>query len=359
MPPPELAGDAPVLDIFQPVVIDFFPAFGKKPDQPVAHGGAGLRSLRVFQKPLFRETWLDRNIGALAEADIIFVRFFLHQDPEFAEFVHRLNAGLKPVKLRKVPAREFVHCSVRIQDVDDRQIVAQADFVVGPVVCGGDLEDAGAEFELHRVVADDGQDCGIVQWKRPADVKADEILVARILRVNRNRRVAHDRFRAGRGNFQKCPRPLHDLDFEMIEITLLWLRDDLLIAERRERDRAPVHHPLAAIDQTFFVQVHENLLHFAGVGVVHREALALPVARAAEFFKLLDDDAAVLFLPFPDTLEELLAAEVMAGFLFFLAELSLDNRLRGDAGMVGARKPQDLVAGLPGVAGEDVLDRVV
>ncbi len=36
------------------------------------------------------------------------------------------------------------------------QVVALADFVVGLVVRGRDLEHAGAEAFLHRVVGDDG-----------------------------------------------------------------------------------------------------------------------------------------------------------------------------------------------------------
>ena len=107
------------------------------------------------------------------------------------------------------------------------------------------------------------------------------------------------------------------------------------------------------------MQVDKNLLHLAGIGLVHGEALARPVAGGAEFLELLDDDAAVLLLPLPDLLQEGFATEVVAGLFLLLAELPLDDGLGGDARVVGAGEPEDLVPGLAGAASEDVLKGVV
>ena len=80
----------------------------------------------------------------------------------------------------------------------------------------------------------------------------------------------------------------------------------------------------------------------------------------AELLELLDDDAAVLFLPCPDAFEEFLAAEVVAmpDFAGFLQRF-LDDGLGGDAGVVGAGQPEDFLAVHARLAGEDVLDGVV
>ena len=48
------------------------------------------------------------------------------------------------------------------------------------------------------------------------------------------------------------------------------------------------------------MKIDENLLHLARVGIVHREALTAPIARASELLELVDDDTAVFFLPLPD-----------------------------------------------------------
>src|SRR5690606_15618773 len=124
-------------------------------------------------------------------------------------------------------------------------------------------------------------------------------------------------------------------------------------------NRAPVHHPLAAVDQAFLEKFHEHVADPLRVGPVHGETLAAPVAGTAEALQLSDDDVAVLVLEIPDALEELLAAEIAAGLALLLAQLALDLRLGGDAGVVGAGQPEHLLAFLPRAAGEDVLERVV
>ena len=121
----------------------------------------------------------------------------------------------------------------------------------------------------------------------------------------------------------------------------------------------PVHHAFAAIDEALLVKLDEDLLHAARILRVHREPFARPIARAAELLELLDDDAAVLFLPGPDALEEFLAAEVVLGFLLLLLQRLFDLHLRGDAGVVGAGQPEDFLAVHARLAAEDVLDGVV
>ena len=46
--PPELTGNAPVLDVLQPVVVDFFPAVGEEADEVAPHGVAGFGGFWIF-----------------------------------------------------------------------------------------------------------------------------------------------------------------------------------------------------------------------------------------------------------------------------------------------------------------------
>jgi len=123
-----------------------------------------------------------------------------------------------------------------------------------------------------------------------------------------NGRVTHDRLGTRGGELEPGARSFHDLKLEVVEVAFLLLGDDLLIAQGGEGDRAPVHHPFAAVNQAFPVQIDEDFLHLPGVGLVHGEAFARPVARGTELLQLADDDAAVLLLPLPDLLEEGFAA---------------------------------------------------
>ena len=138
------------------------------------------------------------------------------------------------------------------------------------------------------------------------------------------------------------------------------LHGHFFIGKGRKGGGTPAHHPLAPVNQTLFVEIHKDLLHTAAVVRVHGETGAAPITRAAQLHQLLDDDAAVLFLPLPDLLHELLAAQVVPvpDEALFL-ERAFDDRLGGDAGMVGAGEPEDLLAAHARLAGEDVLDGVV
>ncbi len=96
----------------------------------------------------------------------------------------------------------------------------------------------------------------------------------------------------------------------------------------------------------------------AAEALVHREALVAPVARGAQTAELAGNRAARLRLPFPDVLQERLAADL--GALDALAvEVAFDHHLGGDAGMVGSDHPQGVLAAHPLATGEDVLQRVV
>ena len=132
---------------------------------------------------------------------------------------------------------------------------------------------------------------------------------------------------------------------------------DLRVGERRQAMRAPVDDAAALINEALIVQLAEGLAHGPGAALVHREAGAGPVAARAHLLLLLDDAVAVLFLPFPHALKELLAAEVVAGQALLGAQLLLDLDLRGDARVVSAGEPQRLIALHPLEAGQDVLQR--
>src|SRR5579864_89076 len=105
-----------------------------------------------------------------------------------------------------------------------------------------------------------------------------------------------------------------DRIFDVPEMTL---RLDLLNLQIRNSSferRVPIDQPLILVDEAFPIKVHKRLKHranhlFVRVATLsHGEALARPVAGGAEPLELADDDAAGFRLPFPDSLDEGLAA---------------------------------------------------
>ena len=366
-----------------------------------------LRDVRIFQEPLEAQARLDRHVGAFAEADVVLVRLFLEQQAALLEHFGGTFASVEAVEaieLGGIVVTGIGDLAVGREDVDDGQVVALADFVVALVVRGRDLEHAGAEAFLHRVVGDDRN---FFVMQRTPHLAADEMrpLAAGF---HGERDVGHDglgargghheiigggRREIGRGLFARGGNLIRgDTDFaflqrhamrgvgirfgivsgrdgksgvvdqlvlHIIERALLLGRDHFLVGERGERAGAPVHHAQAAIDEALVVELHENFLHGAGVVGVEREAFARPVARCADLAELLRDDAAEFVLPFPDAGDEFIAAEIVARFLFRGADAFLHGGLRGEPGVVGAGEPEHFLAFHARLAGEDVLDGVV
>ena len=92
---------------------------------------------------------------------------------------------------------------------------------------------------------------------------------------------------------------------------------------------------------------------------IEREPGPLPVAATAHLLQLADDAGFVVVLPLPDALDQPFAAQFVPAELLLAQQPPLDDRLGGDAGMIGARHPEGLEALHPFLADEDVLQRVV
>ena len=233
-----------------------------------------------------------------------------------------------------------------------------ADLEIVEVVRRRDLDRARALFGIGVVVGDDRNPAAD---QRQDDVLADQMAVALVVRMHRDRGIAehglgprgrdHDE---GRGivrvegfaldRIAQIPQAALDLDLLHFEI-----------GNRGEQFRIPVHQPLVLVDQPFAVQFDEHLDDGARQALVHGEAFARPVAGGAEPLQLIDDDAAALGLPLPDPFEEFGAAHLAAARLLPLHQLPLDHHLGRDAGVIGARLPQHVAAAHPLEAAENVL----
>ena len=134
---------------------------------------------------------------------------------------------------------------------------------------------------------------------------------------------------------------------------------DLQVRDGGLEMRVPVHQPLVAIDQTFLVQLHEDLADGGVQPLVQCEPFARPVAGRAQATQLAHDGPAAFCLPFPDLVDESLAAHVAPPDIAGGGQLTLDHHLGGDACVVRTRQPQHRLALHPVIAGQDVLKGVV
>jgi len=238
--------------------------------------------------------------------------------------------------------------------------MALADFVVVEIVGRGDFHAAGAEFRVAVIVGDD-RDAAANQWQ--LDKFADQGFVAFVVRVHRDGGVAEHGFRASGRDDQEIVAfsGLGAVGQRVLQVpqeAFLVVVFHFEVGDRRVQLGVPVDQTLAAVDQAVFVQAYKGFFHRFREAVVHGEALAAPVYGRTEATDLTADIAAGLILPFPDFLEEFLAAQIVA-VLAFGFELTLHQHLRSDTGVVGARLPQGVATLHAAEADQGVHDRVV
>ncbi len=376
--PPQLAADAPVLDVAHPAEVHVLVLLGHKLDLAALDGGDGFFRQRLGgDVPLVGQPGFDHGAGAVATRDFQCVVVDLLQQAHGLELgddglarseaIHvRVAVGQGSIDLVIRRAVEIEHLGasqdrgVLVEDVDQRQLVALADFIVIEVVGRGDLHAAGAEFQVDVVVGDDG-DQAVDQ--RQHDVAADQALVAFVLGMDRDGGIAEHGFRASGGDHQvilaiggACA--VSQRVAQMPEVALLVVVFHFQVGNGGMQLGVPVDQAFAAIDQAILVQAHKGFLDRFGQAGIHGEALARPVHGGAQAANLAGDVAAGFMLPFPDLFEKLRAAQVVAADAL-RAQLALDHHLRGDARMVGARLPQRVAALHAAEADQRVHDGVV
>ena len=96
--PPELAADAPVADVFHPVVVVAFEAFGHDPDAAVLDGGdGGFGEGFCFDEPLGAEEGFDDGVAALTVADFVDVRLVADDEAGGVHVLPEFFAGFEAV----------------------------------------------------------------------------------------------------------------------------------------------------------------------------------------------------------------------------------------------------------------------
>ncbi len=277
----------------------------------------------------------------------------------FSEISLRLEVGCDLIlsflaRQPGVRAGRLGELAVGADRLDRGQLVPLADLPVVLVVRRRDLQRAGAELELHVGVLDDRN--------RAADegndhLLADHVLPARILGIDRDGGVAEHGDRTRRRDDKALAAALESV-MDVIKGALALLALDLDVGQRGAAADAPIHEPLAAIDQPALPKRLEGMKDGLRASLVHREGLALPVERSAQAAQLAQDRLLTVPRPRLHAVVERLAAHGPAVDPLGL-ELLFHHVLRRDAAVIGARDPAGLVAGEAVVADQDVLQGVV
>ena len=355
--PPQLAADAPILEVLHPGGVGLRPARGVEGDL-AGVDGVERRPLELVDghKPLLGQPRLQSGVATVAMHDgVVEVLDVIEQvvllkplDDRFAALV-AVHAGELAVALDD-------H-RVLVEDIDLRQVVSLTHGVIVGVVGRSNLNEAGAKVGVDVPILKDG-DLAVNDGELDGLTHKGGLLG--VLRGDSDARVAEHGLgaRGGDDDVILAVDRFGQRVAQVPQVALLVLVLGLVVRDGGGAVGAPVNDALAAIDQAVVVPVAEDLAHGLRVVLVHGKALVVEVDGAAHALDLLDDDAAVLVSPVPAGVDKLIATNLQAANALTL-ELLIDLGLRGDTGVVGAEHPARGLAAHAGHTDNGVLDGVV
>ena len=244
-------------------------------------------------------------------------------------------------------------CVFREADLHGKTVTATDLKVVG-VVSGSDLYATRSLFGIGVLVTNDRN---TASNQRKHAVTADKILVALVVGVYGNSRIAQKRFGTCCCNL-KISAATDERILNVPEVSLLLLIGNLCVGNRRLAVRTPVDNTLTAVDKSLVVKTNKDLLYRIRAALVKSEALAGPVAGGAHLLQLGDDASAVLLFPCPSALQELFASQIALCQALFSHGLN-DLRLSSDRRVVSTGKPESAKSLHSLVTDKNVLKSVV
>eukprot|EP00754_Rhynchopus_humris_P043566 Rhum_TRINITY_DN3360_c0_g1::Rhum_TRINITY_DN3360_c0_g1_i1::g.10617::m.10617 len=357
--PPQLARNAPRVDVVEPVVPNLAVALR---DQLELVGllqvEGALGSVLALGEPLRHQELLHNVARALAASDGHRPRLLLHEKVTLLESLD--DGGTRVVALHALELALHADVAGLVHHADLRQLVPLTALEIVGVVRGGDLDHTSSLRHVDdRRVQHDGDD---LVTERATRVLAVKVLVPLVLGVDGDTSVTQDRLRTRRRDLQLLAGLVHNV-LEVVHHTNghlgvvarhldLRLSGELFVlhlqvGDGRLQSNTPVHKTRAAHDDALLVELAEGFRNGGGTVVVHREELTAPVERRGGLLQLVVDGGGVRVLPLPHALDEGVTTEVVARQTLLALNLLLHNNLRGNARVVRARNPQHVLAAHP------------
>ena len=352
--PPQLTGNTPVADIFQPVHIDFAETVGNE-FQFLILVNFHCRFCQFFHfyEPLQFDHGFDYSVTSFMAAycmvdvfDFDQVTFFFQLFNDGFSCFHSAHTAES--------ASQFVHCTVIVHYANARQVMANTNFEVVRVMCGCDFYNTCTKFSVYIVICNDGN--FFIQNGNDTCF-ADQVLISFIFGMNRYSCIAQHCFRSCCCQSQFFVGT-YDRIVDVVEVTSHIVMFYFCVRDRCLAFRAPVDDLFTTVDITFFIQSYECFQNSIGAAFVHCKTNTIPVTGAAQFAQLIQDDTAVFFFPCPCSFQEAFTAYVVLCQAFgshFLNNL----QFCGNGCMVDTGYPQCIVASHSLPSDQDILHCVI
>ena len=208
--PPELTRNAPVLNIFKPLVVGGCPVLRIELNIAFRHDieryfsdaftrmkGVGRGGLTHCHKPLVRQHRLEHCACAIASGLHHFVCVNFNEIAFLFKFSDDGFACIEPIHASELGGALIVNTCIERENDDQRQVVALCASVIVEVMRSGDLDAAGTKGAIDKVVGNNW-DLAIAQGE--VDHFSYQVLIAFIFRMYAKRTVGKHGFGACRGD---------------------------------------------------------------------------------------------------------------------------------------------------------------
>ena len=195
MTPPKLARDTPVANIFQPVIVSLYPALGAEFDLSTINRFKRRFGKRFhFNKPLFRKTWLNRNMRAFTVANFMNMFFNFIKQAKFLKIFDNSLATNITIHTLVFFRNAIIHAGIFIHDIQEFKFMAQPDLIIVRIVSGGDLNCTCSKFHINVRIFNNGN---LAISQRKKNSFTNEVSVTLIFGINGNGCIAQHGFGAG------------------------------------------------------------------------------------------------------------------------------------------------------------------
>ena len=201
-----------------------------------------------LQEPLHRQFRFDRHVRTLRETHLVLVSLYLLQKTGVTQVFLDLLADIETIHAH-IQAGSLAQRTVIVKYIDRRQIIFLAQHIVVYIVCRGHFQTARTKLYIHVIILDHRN---LTAYQRNDHFLSSQMLVLRVVRVDTHRRISHNRLRTGSGD-NGVSLLAYDLIAKIVQLTMLFLIDNLLIGQGRQRLRVPIHHTDTPVDQTFLI----------------------------------------------------------------------------------------------------------
>ena len=107
----------------------------KEANQMVAHHRQRFLGFRIPQKPLLAQPRLNRHVAPIAEPDAVFVGLGFGKQSTLLQQLGRFRPRFHPIQSIKLRRRRAIDPAVRMQNIQNRQVMPspniEIQFVVG------------------------------------------------------------------------------------------------------------------------------------------------------------------------------------------------------------------------------------